>query len=142
MAATITQKNGLSRAIERDPCWLTWEIDSGTAVISAVAYELRELPAGTNILSAYVQCIEADAGATSTLCTLKVDTTNLLVGAADNGGVVNVVNDGVNAGTGFAPSSAGGESASSLNAVITTVGGSITNGAVWRIMVLVNRNDF
>jgi len=143
MAATLTQGNGVSRAIERDPVWLTFEVDSGTAVISAESLTLRALPKYTNILQAFVQCVEADVGGTSTLCSLAYDGNTLLTGSADNGGTINTVNDGLNSGTAFAPSVDGGEpTAGNLSAVVTTVGGSITNGAVWRILVLVNRNDF
>ena len=144
MAATLTQGNGVSRAVERDPCWLTFEVDSGTAVIAGATTGrliLRALPADTNIISVNISCIQADVAATSTLCSLAIGGTALFTGSADNGGVLNGIDDGLSSGT-MVPSSAGGESAGNLTADVTLVGGSASTAAVWRIAVLVNRNDF
>jgi len=141
MAATVTKFNSDNRAIERDPVTLVFEVDSGTPALAAVSYALCTIPAGTVYLTAEIHCLQADVDATSTLCSLAHTAATLFTGSADNGGVINVIDDGISSGT-LVPTPSGTQAAGTLNAVVSVVGASCSTAAKWRITVCCYRPSF
>lgn len=139
---TITKFNSDHRAIERDPVLLVFEYESQLGLTRSEEAVLRAMPANCIYLSAEIQCIVAEAGATSSLLSLKHGSTAFLTGKADNGGVVGKVDNGaVVATNGTAVPQADTSAAANLIASFTSVGTS-TTAPKYRILLWVMRSTF
>ena len=136
---TVTTFNSDLRAIERDPITLVFEVVADLGATSSSEEVLAAMPAGVTYLYAEVQCIIAEAGATSSKCNLKHGSTTFFTGSADNGGTVDTIDEGVSSGT-FDPT-ADTSAAGNLIADIDVVGTS-TTAAKWRIIVTCLRTSF
>lgn len=142
MAGTVTKYNSDNRAIERDPVLLVFEYEGELGLTKSEEAVLRAMPANCIYLSAEIQCITAEAGATSSLLSLKHGSTAVLTGKADNGGAVGKVDNGaVVASNGTAVPQADTSAAANLVASYTSVGTS-TTAPKWRILLWVMRPDF
>lgn len=139
MAGTVTTFNSDNRSIERDPITLVFEVEAQLGATSSTDEVLMAMPAGVTYLCAEIQCIVAEAGATSSVCSLVHGATAILTGSADNGGTANTIDDGVSSGTFVA--NADTSAAGNLIADINIVGTS-TTAAKWRIHVTCLRTSF
>jgi hypothetical protein len=132
--ATVTGQ-GISRAVERDPCWLIFDADwSGD--VGSTSLTLRSLPVDTVILDAFVNCVTAETGTGAADVDIKAGTTQWFTGTADNGGTANVYDAGASKFHHVVTSST-----TSLIAEYVDAGTGVT-GPVMRIGVLVHRPNF
>jgi len=139
MAVTITKYNSDDRHIGREPVCLVFDVDGGTAALSNDDSTLVSIPANTILLAANIQCVVAEAGATSSKCDLRLGSNNVLAGTADNGGTVGTVDDGVSSGT-LSPENSNLAAAANLVARVN-ISGTPTTAPVWRVWATVTRTE-
>jgi len=144
MAGTLVTHGSDNLAIERGVVTLVFDYTSELGLTKSEEVVLRAMPAGCKYLGATIQCLQGDAGATSTTMSLKHGATAIFTGSSDNGGIASVIDGGTAASDGaFLCAQANTASATAGNLIgsFVQVGTTVTP-TILRITVTVFRPNF